>query len=430
MRFVPVFPTPLLLAATAVAACVLPVRAAEFQGGHMFVSSAGDHRVYEFDGDGALVRTIGAGSGLAAPRGLAFGPDGNLYVGSFTGNQVFVFDGDGGLVRTVGSATALGGVELIAFGGRGRLHVCSASTQTVAVYDFAGAKVQDLTTTQALNPFDVAIGPDGHVFISSGVVLTELDASGVEVGFRLLDIFSSNDYTGLAWGPRGALYAAEDDNGDHEVHLYGDALTSLGSTARDLGDLSGPRGIAFGPNGNLFVVDGGVVKEFDPAPQGDKLADHAVGAGLSNPYDVAFAPYAFAATISGTLAVPGAAAKKVKEKKARLQVFPGGLELSLLFVDDPTDADDVASVFGDDPIVLRGYEAAASPQASARVVIATEVPASTQQDGITSLQLDLKGTKAKKGGVTASLLSATGTLHRASPAGVFSGKVSAKKTLK
>lgn len=407
-----------------------PLSAAEFKGGNMFVSSSGDHRIYEVDKDGALVRTIGVGSGLAAPRGLAFGPDGNLYVASYTGNQVMVFDGDGAVVRTIGAGLGMSGVSNLAFGPGGRLLVCSGLTQNLFVFDFQGVKLSELQSTQLSVTCAVAVGPDGNIYLAGGKVLTEFDAGGIELGYQLLNIFGSDDYTGLAYGGKGLLSASVDDPGDDEIRFYGDQLVNKGQAGTAFGALSGPRGLAFGPNGNLFVVDASIVKEIEPISGGVKLQDHAVGIGLSNPYAVAFAPYAYSATVSGKITRDGVGTKKLKEKKARLQVFPGTGEMSLWFVDDPTSSNDIASVFSADPILFRGFEATAAADASTRVVIGTEVPGESKASGMASLALTLTGKKSSKGGVTAGLLGVKGTLHRASPDGVIAATISAKKPLK
>lgn len=420
----------LAISLLAISLLALPAFSAEFKGGNMFIASSNDHRIYEIGKDGEVARTIGVGSGLSSPRGLAFGPDGNLYVGSFGGNLVMVFDADGEVVRTIGSGDGMSGVMQLAFGAGGRLYVCSSGTSNLFVFDFQGNKLTEMTGSQMGFSYGVTIGPEGHIYFAAGKALTEFDAGGIEVGFRLLNIFDSEDYGGVVFGPQGILYAAVDDSGDEEVRRYGDQLSTQGDTATGFDDLSSPRGVSFGPSGNLFVVDAGIVKEFDPAPFGDKIQDHAVNAELLNPYDVAFAPYAFAATVKGKFARRGVGSKKLKEKKARLQVFPGGVEMSLLFVDDPTASNDLSSIFGADPILFRGFEAALDPEASSRAVMGTEVPGASKASGIASLHLTLTGKKSSKGGVKAGLISVKGSLHRGSPEGIVTATLSAKKPLK
>jgi len=430
MRMINPFRPVGVIVALASSVVAVPAFSAEFKGGNMFIASSNNHRIYEIGPDGEVARTIGVGSGLSTPRGLAFGPDGNLYVGSHSGGQVMVFDAAGAVVRTIGSSAGMSGVTQLAFGAGGRLYVCSSGTQSLFVFDFQGNNLTEMAGSQVGSSTGVTVGPEGNIYFAAGPSLTEFDAGGIEVGFRLLNIFDSEDYGGVVFGPAGLLYASVDDSGDEEVRRYGDQLSMEGDTATDSGDLSGPRGIAFGPNGNLFVVDSGIVKEFDPNPFGKKIQDHAVNAGLSNPYDVAFAPYAFAATVKGKVVRSGIGSKKLKEKKARLQVFPGAVEMSLWFVDDPTSSNDFASVFGADPILFRGFEAALDSEASSRAVMGTEVPGASKASGIASMQLTLTGKKSKKGGVSAGVVSMKGTLHRASPQGVVSATISAKKPLK
>ncbi len=113
------------------------------------------------------------------------------------------------------------------------------------------------------SPRAMVIGPDSNIYVTSSAAPGVLRFNGTTG--ELIDQFigSGGGLTNpqaMAFGPGGALYVASDSN---EVLRY-DAATGvlLGALVTDnpatadvdeSGGLSGPTGLAFGPNGNLLV---------------------------------------------------------------------------------------------------------------------------------------------------------------------------------
>ena len=148
-----------------------------------------------------------------------------------------------------------------------------------------------------VTPYEVAFGPDGHIYISGQGSDNVLRYNGSTLAF--MDEFVASNSGGLstakgmAFGPDGHLYVASYDT--NEVLRYdGSNGSFLGAfVTAGLGGLSGPGDLLFGPDGNLYVggslshnvlrydaLTGALVDEFVAAWDG----------GLNRPLGMAFGP--------------------------------------------------------------------------------------------------------------------------------------------
>jgi hypothetical protein len=192
--------------------------------GTVWVTSAEDDRVMEFDSEGAYLGDfVSAGlGGLSHPTGLVVSPGGLLLVASRDTDEVLVFD---------------------------------AMTGT-----FQGALVQ-AGAGGLIDPFGLTYGPSGNLFVTSdaGEVLEYDGTSGAFVRLFVSTAASGglDRPRGLTFKPDGNLLVAS--YGTNEVLEYdGQSGAALGKwaqagTATRLTQVS-PWGIRVGPNGNVFVV--------------------------------------------------------------------------------------------------------------------------------------------------------------------------------
>ncbi|PKO12343.1 MAG: hypothetical protein CVU39_24665 [Chloroflexi bacterium HGW-Chloroflexi-10] len=181
-------------------------------------------------------RTIGLAGDqpgqFAAPRGIAVAQDGSVYVADSLNHRIQHFSPDGTLLHVWGS--------------------------------FGETSVEGLAPSGSFNePWGVAIGPDGSVYITDtwnhrvqkftpeGVFITQWGVSDI----------SENPYG--FYGPRGIAVDLDGrvfvtDTGNKRISVFdsnGVFITQIGESGFDLGQLDEPVGVAIGPNGEVYVAD-------------------------------------------------------------------------------------------------------------------------------------------------------------------------------
>jgi DNA-binding beta-propeller fold protein YncE len=400
-----------------------PPAAQQFPAGRLFVASGGSDQVLVFDEKQNPAGEVSDGASPGQPRALVFGPDGRLYVSSQDTGTIAVFNAVGDDILTIPVPGPGSDPVAMFFGPDGLLHVLDAATDMLVSANVAGAP-QGAVPLPAGDyaAAGLALGADGHLFLSDAATaqVLELDLTGA-----LIRAIGGGDLTapaGLAFGPDGLLYVADDDR----VVAFDDA----GAVADTLtgGALSGAGALAFGPDGHLYVAaagGSGDVVEFN----GDGAQVKAFGSnhGLTGTGGLAFAPWRFKATIAGSLARPGEPLVNVKETNAVVSVQPGARTLMLAFTDDVSNAADLASVFSTSFLVLRGFEGAENGAANVRLFHGAQVAGPAQQSGVASFVLRIKGSMKAGGFVPKNAL---GVVHRAGAAGVYTAAVKTTGLLK
>jgi RHS repeat-associated protein len=187
---------------------------------------------------------------LKYPQGLAVGPDGSLYIADYFNRRIRRVGPDG-IITTVAGNGAIGS------GGDGGL----------------------ATQAQFWNPQNVAVGPDGSLYIadSSNNRIRRVGADGIitTVAGDGINGFSGDGGPaaqaqldgpfGVAVGPDGSLYIADlDNNRIRRVRPDGIMTTVAGNGSYGFsGDggpatqaqLNFPTGVAVGPDGRLYIAD-------------------------------------------------------------------------------------------------------------------------------------------------------------------------------
>jgi sugar lactone lactonase YvrE len=222
------------------------------------VAGAGElRRGYDGDGGSAVDATF------YNPQGLAFDAEGNLYIADSVNHVIRRVDRETGIIETIAGGGVQGysgdggpatGALLnlprgMDFDAAGNLYVAESRNHVVrriapdgAITTVVGTGVRGYSTdgsaraTMLDNPFDVAIGRDGHLYVSD---LCNNRILRVDLASGTLSTF-----VGRVWPLSCSI----------------DLPVSLSSLIGDEGPaseaaLSLPGGIAFDESGNLFIAD-------------------------------------------------------------------------------------------------------------------------------------------------------------------------------
>lgn len=255
--------------------------------------------------NGSLIAQIGA-------TGVAAGPHGNVYVGTDSsapgfgdGPGVVEFNGTtgamvgaGAFVPYTGNADSVINPQGMRFGPNGNLYIADVTNSEVHIYSSTGTSLGTLTGANIDQPVDVAFDSGGNLYASNG------EGIGVSLGANqpFVDFVSAgtaagigmNIPKGLAFGPDGKLYVADEQS--DKIFLF-NADGSYNSVFANLDDAVGgafvPSSLAFGPGGDLYV-SGLDLSDSQGAIIGfhDGVFDGLLVSGLGNPGALAFTPNA------------------------------------------------------------------------------------------------------------------------------------------
>jgi len=240
----------------------------------MVFADTGSDRVLEYTFNGSawvFSRVVlPASAGVDGPYGLALGPDGRLTVSGRFSDDVVAVDLTTLAVSTIvaSGAGGLNNAKDIAWSGS-TLLVASVATNAILYYDSSGAPTG--TVARGIStPTDggMAMTPAGDLIVASvnDNDLAQFDGSNGGVVRKFFDACPTSLAApfDVAVGPDGNVYTT--CTGSDAVHRFTPTGTPLGFfVSGGSGGLVYPRGLAFGPNGNLFVTSGftGEVLQYD-----------------------------------------------------------------------------------------------------------------------------------------------------------------------
>ena len=174
--------------------------------------------------------------GLNAPRSIAPGLSADFYIADSRNHRILHIASDGSLLHEWGS--------------------------------FADAFAVDAPISTFNEPWGIAVGPDGSVYVSDTwnhriQKFTE-DGRPVKVwGQYGQPIQGSPETASSFWGPRGVAVDAKGhvlvaDTGNKRIVVFdkdGNYITEFGSAGFDPGQFDEPVGVAVSPNGTVYVAD-------------------------------------------------------------------------------------------------------------------------------------------------------------------------------
>ncbi len=166
-----------------------------------------------------------------APRGLAFAPDGTLYVADSRNHRIQHFTSDGELINVWGV--------------------------------FGDLNSGDAPLGTFNEPWGVAVGPDGSVYVTDtwNHRVQKFSADGTPL--TAWGVFGLPDTPGALYGPRGITVDAKGrvfvaDTGNKRIVIYdsnGVVLGGIGSEGFDPGQFNEPVDVNLDANGNAYVTD-------------------------------------------------------------------------------------------------------------------------------------------------------------------------------
>lgn len=323
-----------------------PVRSAVDTAGNVYVTEIGSDRIQKFAPDGTWLDTWGPWGGGSAegqftdPNGIEVGADGLVYVADTGNNRIQVLEQDGTFVTAWATtsnpydvalddtATALyvvegavnavqvfqpDGTPVTAWGAAGSgpgqfsapqgidvdsdglVYVADTDNNRVQALLPDGTFVSEFTNVQVTSPNDVAVTPEGLVFVSNpGLPACMIfDGNGATVGSIVNIGYLDGQFqypTGIYVGPAdGTIYITDGDPRMRRVSrwagdLSADYLGTIGSEGASGERFRDPYGIAVAPDGSHAVADTGNhrVSVFDVGVSVRTFGEYGTGNGQFN----------------------------------------------------------------------------------------------------------------------------------------------------
>ncbi len=268
----------------------------------------------------ACIGRTGKGQGeFIYPRGISLAADGSMWVADRTG-RVQHLTAEGRYINEICTPETTAGYPVgVKVSPDGDIYIADTHYHRVLAYHSNGQFVRQIGSAgegpgQFIFPTDVAIAPDGRIYVS------EYSGSGGGEGSDRISVFSPSGEFLFSFGRRGEgpgqfsrpaalaidakrnlLYVADEVN--HRVvvcDLEGRRLSEFGKLGQQPGELRYPSGVAVLPDGTIVVVEKGNnrIQFFDPQGKSLRILGQGGRARASWPILGAWRPIVAAAPIS------------------------------------------------------------------------------------------------------------------------------------
>jgi len=269
------------------------------------------------DENGAFKRLVTgtgrSGEGLAKPYGVAV-RDGRIYISDSGDREVKVFDVPNKKFFKIGDDDGPGALRMpigVALDGASNVYVSDATAKEVKVYTKDGKFLRVIGKKgEITRPAGLAVDKEGkrlYVVDIGGVQSTEhrVRVFNAQTGQHLLDIGKRGDKDGelnlprdVAIGPDGLLYVV--DGGNFRVEVFktdGTFVRIFGGIGNRSGQFSRPKGVTVDPANFVFVVDtafgnfqifspeGQLMLDIGGRSEVDKPATYMLPAGIASDED-------------------------------------------------------------------------------------------------------------------------------------------------
>ncbi len=197
-----------------------------------------------------IVDSTGLSTPMNGPRDMAFAPDGSFYVADSGNNRILHFDPTGKLINQWGSSSG----------------------------NSPNNPNPNAPTATFNDPWGVAVGPDGSVYVSDtwNYRIQKFSADGTFI--KMWSQFGPGGQGDSFYGPRGVAVDANGhvyvaDTGNKRIVIFdsdGNYLAQFGSAGLDPGQFDEPVGVTLDAGGTVYVTDtwNQRVQSFIPFPDG------------------------------------------------------------------------------------------------------------------------------------------------------------------
>ncbi len=257
--------------------------------------NAGNSRVVNVDTSGAQSVIASSNPPLINSYGVARASDGTLYVSNFSAPSVVKISPSGVPATLTTGTNLLNHPFGIALGPDGQLYVANVGNSAIIKVDPTSGAQSTLTSGGSLSgPRGLTFGSDGQLYVGNdgGHDIVKVNpATGAQSVYTddvTLLVSGDGFYAGpwgVAFGPDGTLYVADNANG-RVVKVASDGASASGVTASGNAALTDPAGLAYGNDGNLYVARGSASSIVRVSTTGT-ISTLSSGGSLSGTSDVA-----------------------------------------------------------------------------------------------------------------------------------------------